>query len=926
MDILSILYNVFIQPLQLVFEIIYNTANYYTDHPGLSIIVLSLTMNFLVLPLYKRADEMQEKQRDIEMKLKKGVDHINKSFQGDERMMILQTYYRQNHYKPTDALNGSISLLLEIPFFIAAYQFLSHLTILEGISLGPIMDLSKPDALLVIGGMTFHLLPILMTVVNVVSSAIYLKGFPLKTKIQLYAMALFFLVFLYESPSGLVFYWTLNNVFSLCKNIFYKLKNPTKALYYLFSIMGITLLLTGLVFYPTKHIDKRIFLSALGIILQIPLLLNILKKKKDKKENDKDKPLFSNIILSGLLVSLIIGAFIPSAVISASPEEFISITYFHNPILYILYSFSLSLGFFVVWIGVFYWLANHKVRVLFENGIFTFSIIAIVNYMFFGTGLGNLLPNLSYENGLIFETFELVLNVMLVVVIAFVVLFIIKRFRRIIPNVLVVLTLAFTALSGYNIYNIHDVVVNYQSKTEDILQNIPNFSLNKNGKNVIVLLLDRGLNSQIPYIFNEKPELKEKFNGFTYYSNTISYGGYTNFGTPSVFGGYEYTPVELNKRDDELLVDKHNESLKVLPHLFDSNHFEVTVCDPSYANYTWIPDLSIYDEYPNIKSYITEGRFSNEETEMTNINNNYRNFFMFGFMKSIPLVLQDYVYDSGNYKQISESSTSYGKKISYSIQTVQSQTVASGMYNNFLKSYNVLNNLKNITTIKDSDKNTFMMMVNNTTHEPMMLQTPEYKPSMFVDNTQYFNDNLDKYTIDGKTLHLDNSMQIIHYHANMAAMIQLGEWFDYMRENNVYDNTKIILVADHGRALGQIDDLIFDKEDESKNVELFYPLLMVKDFNSDGFNESKEFMTNADVPALALKDLIENPINPFTGNPITNDAKLSGMQYIIRSNNWHTDKNNGNTFLPSKWATVKDNIWNKDNWTFIDEEVVFPNK
>lgn len=926
MDILTILYNIFIQPLQLVFEIIYNTANYYTDHPGLSIIVLSLTMNFLVLPLYKRADDMQEKQRDIEMKLKKGVDHIKKSFTGDERMMILQTYYRQNHYKPTDALNGSISLLLEIPFFIAAYQFLSHLTILEGVSLGPIMDLSQPDGLIAIGGMSFHLLPILMTVFNVVSSAIYLKGFPLKTKIQLYAMALFFLVFLYESPSGLVFYWTLNNVFSLCKNIFYKLKNPAKALYCLFSIIGVGLLLSGLVFYPTKHIDKRVFLSLLGIILQLPLLLSLFNNKRKTTHSNLEQASSMNIILSGLLISLIVGAFIPSAVISSSPEEFISITYFHNPLLYIVYSFSLSAGFFVVWLGVFYWLASPKIKIYFENGMAVFAVIAIVNYMFFGTGLGNLLPNLQYENGLVFESLELILNIVLIVSIVAVLLLIIKKLRKSLTSILLVLTLSFTALSGYNVYNINDVVINYQSKTDELLHDVPSFSLSKDGKNVIVLLLDRGLNSQIPYIFNEKPELKEKFAGFTYYSNTISYGGYTNFGTPSVFGGYDYTPVKLNERDDELLVDKHNESLKVLPHLFDSNHYQVTVCDPSYANYTWIPDLSIYDDYPNITTHITEGRFSNEDTEIANINNNYRNFFMFGFMKSVPLLLQEYVYDSGNYKMISETSSQSGKKASYSVQSVQSNTTASGIYNNFMKSYNVLANLKNITTIKESEQNTFLMMINNTTHEPMMLQTPEYKPTMFVDNTEYFNSNQDRYTINGKTLNLDTTLQITHYHANMAAMIQLGEWFDYMRDNDVYDNTRIILVSDHGRALEQIDDLILDEEDLSKNVELYYPLLMVKDFNSDEFVESNEFMTNADVPTLALKDIVQNPLNPFTGNPINNDAKNTEKHYIIRSNNWHTDKNNGNTFLPSKWAVVKDNIWDKNNWTFIDEEVIYPNK
>lgn len=58
-----------------------------------------------------------------------------------------------------------------------------------------------------------------MTVINIVSGMIYTRGMPLKSKIQLYGMALVFLVLLYGSPSGLVFYWTLNNVFSLIKNI-----------------------------------------------------------------------------------------------------------------------------------------------------------------------------------------------------------------------------------------------------------------------------------------------------------------------------------------------------------------------------------------------------------------------------------------------------------------------------------------------------------------------------------------------------------------------------------------------------------------------------------------------------------------------------------------------------------------------------------
>ena len=137
MSLWNIIETIFIAPLKLAFEYIFYFAHAVVGNPGLAIIALSLAMNVLVLPLYRRADMMQEAARDVESKLSRGVNHIKKSFSGDERMMILQTYYRQNHYKPTDALKGSVSLLLEVPFFMAAYQFLSTLNILETVPLVP---------------------------------------------------------------------------------------------------------------------------------------------------------------------------------------------------------------------------------------------------------------------------------------------------------------------------------------------------------------------------------------------------------------------------------------------------------------------------------------------------------------------------------------------------------------------------------------------------------------------------------------------------------------------------------------------------------------------------------------------------------------------------------------------------------------------
>jgi len=88
----EIIYQILIGPLELFFEVLYTIANRMIGNYGLSIIVLSLIMNFLVLPIYQRADRMQEEERDIEAKLHDGIEHIRKTFKGDERMMMLQTY------------------------------------------------------------------------------------------------------------------------------------------------------------------------------------------------------------------------------------------------------------------------------------------------------------------------------------------------------------------------------------------------------------------------------------------------------------------------------------------------------------------------------------------------------------------------------------------------------------------------------------------------------------------------------------------------------------------------------------------------------------------------------------------------------------------------------------------------------------------
>lgn len=920
MSILTILYGLFIMPLQLVFEEIYFFAYKFCENPGLAIIALSFVVNLLVLPLYDRADAMQIAERDIEAKLRKGVEHIKKTFKGDEQLMMLQTYYRQNNYSPTDIIKGSISLFLEIPFFVAAYQFLSHLEILKGVSLGPIKDLGAPDALLSVFGLTINIMPILMTTINIVSAYIFTKNFPLKTKIQLHGMALFFLVFLYNSPSGLVFYWTLNNLFNLVKTVVYKLDNPKKGAQFALLLCGLVIIVYSLFFLQHPTTKKKLFGIICAFLLNASHITNIIKKmltreysfKKIDCERNNSRLFFS----CGLFLALLIGAVIPSAVISASPQEFVILQNFQQPIWYVVYTFAVAVGFFIIWFGVFYWLAPKHYRIRFEFIVWAFCGIAIVDYMFFGRSLGILSNELKYENGLILSSQHKMINLLVLLLVYLVLTYLWRKYKSHIVELMMIGSVAFLCMVTINVFTIQQHT-NGVELLKASKENRKVFTFSKTGKNVVVIMLDRAMGIYIPYMFNEKPEFKELFAGFTYFPNTVSLGLTTNIGSPGLFGGYEYIPEEMNKRNKELLMDKHNEALRVMPVLFEKNGFNVTVCDLPYANYQWIPDLSIFMDYPKIKTFITAGmygdRIGKSKLEQANekIEKNRRNFILFAFTKSVPLYFQKYLYDNGKYNNIMMINTS---------QEITSLTTANGISSNFMEKYNVLLKMVDMTEIKEKGDNA-LFFVNDTTHEPAMLQTPEYVPAETIDNTLFEKNNSNRFSLNGKKLRMNNEFQIIHYHANMATMLQIGKWLDFLRSQNVYDNSRIIIVSDHGRELRHSNDFVLHN---NTDLEMFYPLLLVKDFNSKEYMSSEEFMTNADVPVLATKGMINNPINPFTGKMLNNTYKKNSNVFVFGSALWKVNKNNGTTFKPGPWYSVEKDVRDKKNWKLVKENALLP--
>ncbi|CAM3564499.1 membrane protein insertase YidC [Erysipelothrix urinaevulpis] len=206
-------------PFSKFIEIVFNAILNFTDNYGVALVILSMVVNIILLPFYSFAEKIEKKEKNIQQKMKPKLDEFKSVYKGYELYLYTNNVYRLNNYRPAYALRGLVSLLIQVPFFMGAYAFLSNYTPFQGSSFLILKDLGNPDGLLVIGALTVNLLPFVMTIVNLASGYIYAKESGLNEKITIVVIALFFLVILYSSPSSLLLYWTCNNIFSLFKNM-----------------------------------------------------------------------------------------------------------------------------------------------------------------------------------------------------------------------------------------------------------------------------------------------------------------------------------------------------------------------------------------------------------------------------------------------------------------------------------------------------------------------------------------------------------------------------------------------------------------------------------------------------------------------------------------------------------------------------------
>ena len=345
-------------------------------------------------------------------------------------------------------------------------------------------------------------------------------------------------------------------------------------------------------------------------------------------------------------------------------------------------------------------------------------------------------------------------------------------------------------------------------------------------------------------------------------------------------GGYEYTTLKMNERPG-LLKDLHNEATLVLPTLFKNAGFSVTVTDPPFPNYSWRDDLSVIRDAGGINAQNLYGKYTRlyfneigiKTEEKDKSLTTKKEAINFSFLQILPPFLR-YTFE------------------------VSCRDVNNQDFKDYINSFSSLYFLDELTDFT-SKKDTYSFIGNDSTHQPVLLDSTLLKSGTktdsFVSNYPSQDDSTYK-----------------HYSVFVAALRAVGNWLDYLRDNDVYDNTRIIIVSDHGFYL--------NTPGVSSLAAQCNPLFLFKDFNSnEELTICDEFMTNADTLFLAIDSLSEvSKVNPFTGNEFKQEKENGIDVYFTPNGEWNApelidrteftlDKNNA-------WHVEKD-IFDESNWT-----------
>ena len=974
------IYSLFIEPLESLMGLILEAAFSLCASWGISLVLLSLAVNIVLIPVYHLAESWQEDERIVQGRMAAKLAEIKAVYRGRERYMFVRALYRLHGYTPIMALRTSLGLLIQIPFFFAAYHLLSHDSALAGHGFLFISDLALPDSLLSVSGHSVNVLPFVMTAVNLLSAAVYTSRLSRRDKIQLYGLALLFLLLLYSAPAALLVYWTCNNIFSFFKNIVYSRyvyndagQRPFPLARRIAGILSspgrlwtefaaklpayadlIPALLGGAAFFFSQSMDKR--LTQGHILLAVTIvcfgLATLIRTRRIALRADRDTPAAQ---LPRLLLLVAVGIFF-------AKYTTLQTKYLTSPALWLqarLYATSVAA--LSLWIlcrePLFPLLArlaaacekrlpHHNVFPLFASATLVMAVLIfayapaevyasdvdffyefparllgritflallfsaiclvalrispvrlkpflavlqswlaliMVLYEFVATNDYGILDDMFLQNPDQLRT-PLAIPVDAAVFLAagLVLFFLLKKGKtKSLKGMFQSLSLVLAGIACWQLAHLPEPAIDptqkFNPEPPEYADRLFNFS--KRGDNILIVMLDTFTGGHVQEILDKEPQLAQQFEGFVWYPDTLAPGSATVLSIAALLGGEQYTTKAINEQGKQSLVEAMHEGFAILPNIFVPRGYDVVLAGVDHLDPVMMGPVCPYSSQILMMGDDTPYRtaFTDYWREQKGVpappGASYSSFLAaVGLFRASPWMLRRQIYADATWLS----------------------TQRQG-FNPTEGPMAMLDLLPQVSRA-EQQKNTLKYISSMATHSPWQLDPLTCMPT----DKQGYRTRPDGVIIE-------------HLGSERCALLALGRWMQWMKDNGVYDNSQIIFLSDHGANDSPKIRSFLDNELKASVLWRPHSLLMVKEKNSRGaLRVDPRLMSGADLPALICRS--NGPCPGFSqADPLVDPLNGAQRKRTFDYGQSNLSRHEKNRFLTKRYV-VNGTIFDKRDW------------
>ncbi len=173
---------------------------------GAAVLLLGVSTAAVAYPLRRYGKSVESRLAAKTSKIKAEVKELDDSLSGEDRFWATDEIYRRYNFHPAHNMLAGASFLLQVPILIAAFLLLSGDALPAETAFGFIVDLSRPDGMLPVGGVNINILPAVMLMLSLADTKFFYADNP-EAGGKLALIPLLICVLVYNLSAALIIYW-----------------------------------------------------------------------------------------------------------------------------------------------------------------------------------------------------------------------------------------------------------------------------------------------------------------------------------------------------------------------------------------------------------------------------------------------------------------------------------------------------------------------------------------------------------------------------------------------------------------------------------------------------------------------------------------------------------------------------------------------